>query len=73
MSTERPNRLAEDKFVVQAARVRLRTGHAEVSAGLEQAALVQSAAIRREDHPMCAGDDRNCPDFELHHQKLLVD
>ena len=20
---------------------------------------------------MCAGDDRNCPDFELHRQKLL--
>src|SRR5271166_864007 len=26
-----------------------------------------------EDHPMCAGDDRNCPEFELHHQKLLDD
>ena len=22
---------------------------------------------------MCAGDDRNCPDFELHRQKLLDD
>jgi hypothetical protein len=22
---------------------------------------------------MCAGDDRNCPQFELHHQKLLDD
>src|SRR3977135_1074274 len=22
-------------------------------------------------HPMCAGDDRNCPDFELHRQRLL--
>src|SRR5262245_32679077 len=22
---------------------------------------------------MCAGDDRNCPDFELHHRKLLND
>src|SRR6516162_9519314 len=21
-------------------------------------------------HTMCAGDDRNCPDFELHHQKF---
>src|SRR6478735_11270597 len=25
------------------------------------------------DYPMCAGDDRNCPDFELHRQKLLDD
>jgi hypothetical protein len=22
---------------------------------------------------MCAGDDRHCPDFELHHQQLLDD
>ena len=22
---------------------------------------------------MCAGDDRNCPDFELHRQRLLDD
>jgi hypothetical protein len=22
---------------------------------------------------MCAGDDRNCPEFELHHQQLLED
>src|SRR5262245_13544824 len=22
---------------------------------------------------MCAGDDRNCPEFELHHRKLLQD
>ena len=22
---------------------------------------------------MCAGDDRNCPEFELHHQRLLED
>jgi hypothetical protein len=22
---------------------------------------------------MCAGDDRNCPEFELHRQKLLDD
>jgi hypothetical protein len=26
-----------------------------------------------EDAPMCAGDDHNCPQFELHRQKLLDD
>src|SRR5205085_4049078 len=26
-----------------------------------------------EDAPMCAGDDRNCPQFDLHRQKLLDD
>jgi hypothetical protein len=27
----------------------------------------------REVHTMCAGDDRNCPEFERHRQKLLDD
>jgi acetamidase/formamidase len=28
---------------------------------------------RQGDRPMCNGDDRNCPDFELHRKKLLDD
>jgi acetamidase/formamidase len=34
---------------------------------------VARSLITREDHSMCAGDDRNCPEFELHRQRLLDD